>query len=92
MNAAHLKGAWNRVILTLPFKDANNNIVHVATTVSEKENAEAYKYLLWNVMKFHELRSVLNSESTMCFTDGHKGSDAALPVAYPFAHTIRALP
>ena len=27
-------------------------------------------YLLQNVMKFHELPSVLNSESTTCFTDG----------------------
>ena len=55
MNAAHLKGAWNSVMLTLSFKDANNNIVHVATAVCEKENAEAYKYLLQNVMRFHEL-------------------------------------
>ena len=29
----------------------------------------------------HELRNVLNSESTTCFTDGHKRSDAALPAA-----------
>ena len=42
MDAAPLKGAWNRVMLTLSFKDANNNIVQVATTVCEKENAEAY--------------------------------------------------
>ena len=35
---------------------------------------------------FHELRSVLNSESTTCFTDGHKRYDAALPAACPFAH------
>ena len=36
-------------------------------------------------MKFHELRSVLNSESTTCFTDGYKGSDPALPAVCPFA-------
>ena len=35
---------------------------------------------------FHELRSVLNSESTTCFTDGHKRSDAALTAVCPFAH------
>ena len=35
---------------------------------------------------FHELRSVLNTESTTCFTDGHKKSDAALPAVCPFAH------
>ena len=35
---------------------------------------------------FHELRSVLNSESTTFITDGHKRSDAALPALCPFAH------
>ena len=36
---------------------------------------------------FHEeLRIVLNSESTTCFTNGHKRSDAALPAVCPFAH------
>ena len=34
---------------------------------------------------FHQLRNVLNSESTTCFTCGHKRSDAALPAVYPFA-------
>ena len=74
MDAAHLKGAWNGVMLTLPFKHANNNIAHVATVVCEKHNAKAYNYLLQNVMEFHELRSVLISESTTYFTGGHKGS------------------
>ena len=91
MDAAHLKGAWNGVMLTLSFKDANNNIVHVATAVCEKENAEAYKYLLQNVMRFHELKSVLNSASTTFFTDGHKGSDAALPAVCPFTEDRRCL-
>ena len=86
MDAARLKGAWNRVMLTLLFKDVHINIVHVATTVCEMEYAEEYKYLVQNVMKFHELRSVLSSESTACFTDGHKRSDAAFPAACPFAH------
>ena len=90
MDAAHLKGAWNRVMLTLSFEDANN-IVHVVTTVCDKEHAEAYKYLLENVMKFHELRSVLNSESTSCFTDGYKGSHATLPVMRRFAHILRSI-
>ena len=39
---------------------------------------------------FHELRSVLNSESTTCFADGHKRSDAALPAVCPFAHVYTA--
>ena len=36
-----------------------------------------------NVVKFYELRSVLNSESTECFTDDHKGPNAALPAVCP---------
>ena len=57
MEAAHPKGPWNHVMPTLLLKDANNNIVHVAAAV---------KHLVQNVMKFHELRSVLSSESTTC--------------------------
>ena len=91
MDAAHLKGTWNGVMLTLSFKDANNNIVHIATAVCEKENAEAYKHLLQNVMRFHELKSVLNGASTTCFIDGHKGSDAALPAVCPFTGDCRCL-
>ena len=74
MDVAHLKGVWNGVMLTLSFKHVNNNIAHVATAVCEKQNAEEYNYLLQNVMEFHEIRSVLISESTSYFTDGHKGS------------------
>ena len=91
VDAVHLKGAWNRAMLTLPFKDANNNIVHVVTTVCEKQYAKKYKYLVQNVMKFHELRSVLNSESTTCFTDGHKSSDAASRPCAPLLIYIRVL-
>ena len=35
---------------------------------------------------FHELQNVLNSETTTCFTDGHKRSNAALPAVCPFVH------
>ena len=30
------------------------------------------------IQLFHELRSVLNSESTTCFTDGHKRYDTVV--------------
>ena len=46
MDAADPKGVCNPTMLTVPFKDANNNIVHVATTVCEDEYAEEYKYLV----------------------------------------------
>ena len=39
---------------------------------------------------FHELRSVLNSESTTCLPDGHKRFDAALPAVCSFAHIYTA--
>ena len=75
-------------MLTLPFKGANKNIVHVATTVCEKEYFEEYKYLVQNVIKFREhLQSVLNNEPRTCFTDRHKRSDAAaFPAVWPLAH------
>ena len=52
------------------------------------ETTAATEHNICSTMRqlFHELRSVLNSESTTCFTDGHKRSDAALPAVCPFAH------
>ena len=89
MDAAHLKGSWNGVILTLSFKDSNNNVVHVATAVCPKENAEAYRYLLSNSMKFEPMMAVLNNASYTCFSDGHKGSDSVLPSLCPLTEDRR---
>lgn len=70
-------------MLTLSFKDANNNIAHVATAICHKKNAKPYTYLLENTNKLEPLGAILNSETTACFTDGHKGSDVGLPALVP---------
>ena len=40
IDAAHLKGSSNGVILALSFKNLNINVVHVASAVCPKENAD----------------------------------------------------
>lgn len=48
-----------------------------------KENAEAYTYLLRNVMKSEPMIEALNNASYTCFSVGHKGSALALPALCP---------
>ena len=91
IDAAHLKGSWNGVILVLSFKNSNNNVVHVASAVCPKENADAYTYLLGNAMKFEPMKEVLNNASYTCFCDGHKGSASALPALCPLTEGRRCL-
>ena len=71
INAVHLKGSWNGVILALSSKNSNKNVVHVASAVCPKENAHAYTYLLRNDMRFKPMKEVLNNTSYTCFSDGH---------------------
>ena len=68
LDAAHLKGSWNGVILALSFKNSNNNVVHVASAVCPKENADAYTYLLGNAMKFEPMKEVLNNAQGLGFS------------------------
>lgn len=86
-----MQGPWNGVILTLSFKDANNNIVHVASAVCRNENAESYVYLLENAKKFEPLGAVLNSETMTCFADGLKGSEVGLFASCPLTEDRRCL-
>ncbi|CAM9306653.1 unnamed protein product [Ectocarpus sp. 4 AP-2014] len=83
MDAAAFKDVWNGQFGTLSFKDPNNKIVHVATMIQAKKNADMYINLLAKAMEFPELRNVLNNPNTTCFTDKHKGSDAAVPKVCP---------
>lgn len=77
LDAASFKDKWKGVFATLTFKDANNELLHVATVVSAKseDGAECYSYLLAQAMKSPRLRDVLNNPNTTCFTDKPKGSD-----------------
>lgn len=79
MDGGHLKGGrWNGVMLTLSCKGANNTVIHVATIIGPKENAELYQTLLQTCKKNEQLKGFLEDSKTTYFTDGHKGSPAAL--------------
>ena len=86
-----MKGSWNGVILALSFKNSNNNVVHVASAICPKENADANTYLLRNAMKFEPMKEVLNNASYKCFSDGHKGSTSALPAICPLTEGRRCM-
>ena len=73
------------------FKNSNNNVVHVASAVCPKENADAYTHLLRNTMKFEPMKEVLNNAFHTCFSDGHKGSGSALPALCPLTEGRRYL-
>lgn len=91
MDAASFKEKWNGVFATISFKDANNKLVHVATVVTAKEDAACYTYLLAKAMECPMLRDVLNNPNTTCFTDKHKGSDAAVPKICPLTEDRRCV-
>jgi len=91
MDAAAFKEVWNGQYGTLTFKDANNRLIHVATVVCGKENKDMYVKLLTKAMEFLPLAAILNNEKTTCFTDKHKGSDAALPQLCPDTEDRRCL-
>ncbi|CAN0326757.1 unnamed protein product, partial [Hapterophycus canaliculatus] len=78
MDGGHLKGRWNGIMLTLTCKDANNTLIHVATIIGPKENTELYENLLRNCKRNPEMKELLEHPKTTYFTDGHKGSPAAL--------------
>ena len=64
IDAAYLKGDWNGVILTLFFKDAGNNIIHVASVQCPKGCTDSYNYLLSKAMEFDGLREVMNNNGS----------------------------
>ena len=86
VDAGHLKGAWNGVMLTLSCKDSDNKIIHVATAVTPKEDAASYRFLFENAMANQEFAQYLNNAETTIFSDGHKGSSAATKKTVPLAH------
>ena len=89
IDAAYLKGDWNGVILTLFFKDAGNNIIHIATAVCPTECADSYSYLLSKALEVDGLREVMNNTSYTCFSEGRKGSNTTLHECYPFVENHR---
>ena len=89
MDFAHFKGEWNGTIGAITTKNANNNIVQLATCVAPKENAAAYEYLVTNACKNLKVKAFLDKATTSIITDKHKGSDSALPKGLPNAEQLR---
>lgn len=89
MDFAHMKGEWNGTIGTISTKSSNNNVVHLATCIVPKENADAYRYLVTNALKNLNVAGFLNNPTTTIITDKHKGSDSALPDILERAELLR---
>ena len=85
IDAGHLKGKWNRVMLTLSCKDSNSRFIHVVTVVTPKENASSYRFLFQQAKRNPELATFLNDRRTTFFSDGHMGSPAAMRAEVPLA-------
>ncbi|CAB1097618.1 unnamed protein product [Ectocarpus sp. CCAP 1310/34] len=84
-DGGHLKGEWNGMVLTLTCKDANNEMIHVATVIGPKEDTSLYKTLLRNCKKNPKMRDLLEDSKTIFFTDQHKGATCALRGEAPLA-------
>ena len=85
VDAGHLKGQWNGVMLTLSCKDSNNRLIHVATAVTPKEDASSYRFLLLQAKRNPEMATFLNDRRTTFFSGGHRGSPAAMKAEVPLA-------
>ncbi|CAN0467293.1 unnamed protein product, partial [Laminaria digitata] len=85
IDGGHLKGEWKGVMLTLSCKDSNNKLVHVATVIAGKENAASYQFLLRQAKRNPEMGVFLDNPKTTFFSDGHKGSPAAMKTEVPRA-------
>lgn len=58
-------------MLVATCKDANNTLLHLATVVCDKENADNYKWLYKMMKKNADMNGVLNSPKTTIYTDQH---------------------
>ena len=85
VDAGHLKGEWNGVMLTLSCKDSNNRLIHVATAVTPKEDASSYRFYFQQANRNPKMATFLNDRRTTCFSDGHRGSPAAMRAEVPLA-------
>lgn len=72
-------------MLTLSCKDSNNKLIHVATAIVPKEDASGYRFLLSQAKKNPEMVAFLDNPATTFFSDGHKGSPAAMRTEAPRA-------
>ncbi|CAN0298649.1 unnamed protein product, partial [Scytosiphon promiscuus] len=83
LDAGHLKGVWKGTTLEATGKDADNTLVHVATSICYMENGDNYKFLYMMMKKNHEMESFLNSTKTTLFTDQHLSHVPAINACLP---------
>ncbi|CAB1105767.1 unnamed protein product [Ectocarpus sp. CCAP 1310/34] len=79
--------------------DADNRLMHVATGICDKENADNYSWFYRMMKNNAEMAKVLNSPKTTLFTDKHLSHEPAIRVhaskpvwRWCLRHVIRRLP
>ena len=85
VDAGHLKGDWKWVMMTLIYQDSNNKIVHVAKSVTGKEDTESYWFLLRQSMRNAEMAAFFDSPATTLYSDGNRCLGAAFKIIVPRA-------
>lgn len=65
-------------MLVATCKDANNTLLHVATVVCDKENADNYTWLYKMMKKNADMDGVLKSPKTTIYTDQHTSHAPAI--------------
>ncbi|CAB1110366.1 unnamed protein product [Ectocarpus sp. CCAP 1310/34] len=79
--------------------DADTKLVHVATSICDKENTDNYSWFYLMMKNNVDMAEVLNSPKTTLFTDKHKSHEPAITLHAPntvwrwcLRHHIKALP
>ena len=85
VDAKHLKGEYEGVVLVMATKDSDNKLVMTAFAIVPKENADGYEYLFREAKKNAEMAVFLDNPKTIIYADGHKGSPAALSKELPLS-------
>ena len=85
VDARHLKGEYEGVVLVMATEDSDNKLVMTAFVIVQKENADGYAYLFREAKKNPEMAVFLDNPKTTIYTDGQKGSPAALSKELPLS-------
>ena len=72
-------------MLTLSCKDSKNRLIHVATAVTRKEDASTYRYIFSAGEEKPRITTFLDDRRTTSFSDGLRGSPAAMKAEAPLA-------
>lgn len=78
LDGGHLKGPWKGVSLVATGKDTDNKLVLLAFVICYKENAFNYRFLLSEMKKNPLMNDVLQSSTTVIYSDEHLGISSAI--------------